>query len=531
MPYLSVSKELEVDLAINNNNRFSRIGGELALVGALILGAFLVRLAIDPFIGDKHQFIPAYAAVAAATWLAGWRAGAFTAFACLLTGEFFAPQSTVDSAAWHIAVAHGGYLGMSVLIVSLAEWVRRDKQEAALATAEVVAADRRKSDFMALLGHELRSPLATMALGERMIKSGHLDAMALRGTAEMMERQTERMTRLVADLLDVARLQTGKLSLRAVTLDVSLLVQEAAEEVRAAAGARDQRLVLLHPGAGGYMFADPLRLHQVLVNLLQNACKFSPEHSRIELSVCGDEGWVTISVKDEGIGIAPSQLQRIFEPFVQLPAAHGEERGLGLGLPLTRELVRMHGGSIRAFSAGAGRGSEFVVKLPRGVPARALAASQRAGQHVPGAPDTASAVKGKGAPAARRIMVVDDNPDAAATLAILLQLKGHEAFTAADGKGALEAAAQQRPDFVFLDIGLPDMNGLEVAARLRELLTQSTLVALTGWGGDGDRRRSRAAGCDAHLTKPVDPEAIDAVLTLMHEVPKAATATQTGDLP
>lgn len=508
-----------MDLAITKKNRFPRTGVELALVAALTLAAFLVRLAIDPFIGDKHQFVPAYAAVAAATWMAGWRAGAFTAFACLLVGETFAPHSAVDVASWHVALAYTGYLGMSALIVSLAEWVRRDKEEAAVATAEMRAADQRKSDFMALLGHELRSPLATIALGERMIKSGHLDAMALRGTAEMMERQTERMTRLVADLLDVARLQTGKLSLRPVTLDVSLLVQEAAEEVRAVADARNQRLVLLHPAAGGFMFADPLRLHQVVVNLLQNACKFSPEHSEIELSVSGDEGWVTIGVKDHGIGIAPSQLQRIFEPFVQLSGAHGEGHGLGLGLPLTRELVGMHGGSVRAFSAGAGRGSEFVVKLPRGVPASGFGAGQGAGQHVPGG---LNAVQGPAA--ARRIMVVDDNADAAATLALLLQLKGHEAFTAADGKGALAAAAQQRPDFVFLDMGLPDMNGLEVATRLRELLgARSTLVALTGRGGDEDRQRSRAAGCDAHLTKPVDPEAIDAALAA-HEARDPAPA-------
>ncbi len=513
-----------MDLAIDNNgNRFSRLSAGVSVVGALTFGAFLMRLAIDPFIGDTHQFMPAYAAVAAATWLAGWRAGAVTALACLVTGEFFGPHSAVDSAAWHVALAYTGYLGISALVVSLVEWVRRDKEEAALAAAEVRAADRRKSDFMALLGHELRSPLATMALGERLIKSGGLDAMALRGTAEMMERQTERMTRLVADLLDVARLQTGKLSLRPVTLDVSLLVQEAAEEVRAAAAARDQRLVLLRPAAGGFMFADPLRLHQVLVNLLGNACKFSPEHAEIELSVSGDEGWVTLSVKDQGIGIAPSQLQRIFEPFVQLPGDHGTDHGLGLGLPLTRELVRMHGGSIRAFSAGAGRGSEFVVKLPRGVAPGALAASQSAAGHLSGRPDAASAAPGL--PAARRIMVVDDNPDAAMTLAILLQLKGHEAFTAADGKGALEAAAQQRPDLVFLDLGLPDVNGLEVAARLRELLgARTTLVALTGWGGDEDRQRSRAAGCDAHLTKPVDPEALDKALALMHEARAPAAA-------
>ena len=513
-------------LAINNNNsRFSRTGVELVIVGVLTFAAFLFRWAIDPFLGDKHQFLPAYAAIAAATWLMGWRAGALAAVLGLASGELFHPHSAVDATTWHVALAYMGFLAVSVIIVSAAEWLRRDKQEAAAAAAELREADRRKSSFIAVLGHELRSPLATMALGERMLKSGRLDATALRGTAEMMERQTERMTRLVGDLLDVARLQTGKLSLHPALVDVSLLVQEAAAEMRVVTDARQQRLVLLHLAEAGFMHADPVRLHQVLVNLLQNASKFSPEHSDIEIALSGNEGWVTISVKDSGIGIAPSQLQRIFEPFVQLPAGHGEERGLGLGLPLTRDLVEMHGGTVRAFSAGTGSGSEFVVNLPRGVARSATPQSQPAPAASPAAAEPPSPQQkpepvqsqAQAHPAGRRVLVVDDNADAAATLALLLQLKGHEAFTAGDGRGALEVAEREHPDLVFLDIGLPDMNGLEVARKLRVLLgDRAALVALTGWGSEEDRSRSRAAGCNAHLTKPVDPDAIDAALSLVH---------------
>ena len=496
-----------------NKNRFSHAGAELAVVGVLTLAAFLFRLAIDPFLGDTHEFVPFYGAVAAATWLMGWRAGALTAAVCLVSGEFFSPHNDTDATNWHVALAYMGYFGVAAVLVSAAEWLRRDRQEAVESAAELRETDRRKSSFMALLGHELRSPLATLAVGERLLKSGGLDATALRGTAEMMERQTERMTRLVGDLLDVARLQTGKLSLHPALVDVSLLVQEAAAEMRVVTEARQQRLVLLQLADAGSMHADPVRLHQVLVNLLQNASKFSPEHSDIEVTLSGNEGWVTISVKDSGIGIAPSQLQRIFKPFVQLPASQGAERGLGLGLPLTRELVEMHGGSVRAFSAGAGSGSEFVVSLPRGVAPSAAPQSHPAPAAAPGLAERPEQAQ----PAGRRVLVVDDNADAAATLALLLQLKGHEAFTAGDGGAALEVAERQRPDLVFLDIGLPDMNGLEVARKLRALLgDRAAVVALTGWGREEDRSRSRAAGCDAHLTKPVDPDAIDAALSLVH---------------
>lgn len=505
-------------LAINNN--WSRTSAELAVVAVLTLAAFAFRLAIDPFLGDKHQFAPAYAAIAAATWLMGWRAGALAAALSLVSGEFFRPQNAVDAADWHVALAYLGFLVVAVVIVAVAERLRRDKQRAASVAAQLREANQRKSNFMAVLGHELRSPLATMAMGERMLRSGTLDEATLHGTTEMMARQTERMTRLVADLLDVARLQTGKLSLHPATVDVSLLVQDAAAEIRVVTDARQQRVVLQQPSAAGFIHADPVRLHQVLVNLLQNASKFSPECSEIELSVSGNDGWVTFSVKDEGIGIAPAQLQRVFEPFVQLPAGHGAERGLGLGLPLTRELVEMHGGSVRAFSAGPGRGAEFVVKLPRGVPPGALAPAESAGAGVLGEPAHASpdGEQEQAQPGGRRILVVDDNADAAGTLALLLQLKGHQTFTAGTGKAALEVGARERPDLVFLDIGLPDMSGLDVAGALRRLLgEQAVVVALTGWDSEDDRQRSLAAGCDAHLAKPVDVQALDAALGLVRD--------------
>ena len=511
-----------MDLAFHNK-KVSQAGTELAAAGMLALAAFLLRYAIDPFLTTKHEYLPAYAAVAAATWLIGWRGGALAALMCLASYEFFEPRHPADSENWHMALAYMGYLGTSVAIVSAVEWLRRERNEATMVADELREADRRKSDFMALLGHELRNPLATIAMGGKMLRTGGLDAMAVQGTLDMVERQTERMSRLVGDLLDVSRLQTGKLSLQRKMVDVFTLVQDAVTDARCATDERRQRVVLLQPAPAGFVYADPLRLHQIVVNLVQNASKFSPQGSDIELTVSGDEDQVLISVQDHGVGIPSSQLERIFDPFVQLPAARCEGRGLGLGLPLTRELAQMHGGHVRAFSAGTGRGSQFVVSLPRALPGDAPLPR----------PETREVIRAEPKPRlthdglpAHRILVVDDNEDAATTLAVLLQLKGHQTFMAGDGKGALEVASQQQPDFVFLDIGLPDMNGLEVATKLRELLGAGvTLVALTGWSGDQDRRRSRASGCDAHLTKPVEPEAIDAALALVHgAAPDAAAA-------
>ncbi len=348
--------------------KWSRPGEQMTAVTIAVVLAFVVRLAIDPFIGDKHQFVPAYGAIAAITWMIGWRAGAVTALICLLSGELFHSVSPLDSTTTHVAIALMGYVAVSILIISLAEWLRREKQEAAVETRELREADERMADFMALLAHELRSPLATIAMASSLPRAGALDPLAAGRALAIVERQAEHMTKLVGDLLDVSRVRTGKLSIHREMFDLFAVVQEAIGDVHRAMEAKQQNVRLLQPDPIGSIYADPLRVRQIVVNLVQNACKFSPEGAEIEISLLSYNFSICISVKDSGIGIRPSDLQRIFEPFVQMDTSEATTRGLGLGLPLTRELAQMHGGDVRAYSAGPGHGSEFIVTLPRQLP-------------------------------------------------------------------------------------------------------------------------------------------------------------------
>jgi signal transduction histidine kinase/ActR/RegA family two-component response regulator len=492
----------------------SRFAGDLRLVAVLIVAEFAVRAAIDPYIGDRHQYVPAYAAIGAATWLCGWRAGIITALACLLSGEVFAAVSTPDGTMQHESIAHAAYVFMSAAIISLAEWRRREWQAAAAATDELREADRRKSEVIALLGHEMRNPLASMAMGSKMLAAG-LDPAAASLTLRMVERQTQHMTRLVNDLSDADWLRQGKLPLQREMVDVAAAVQEAILAVRSATDAKQQQVELFRSEDVGAVFADPIRLQQILTQLLQNASQFSAERAKIEVGVLAREHWVSISVEDTGVGMPPSELPRIFDPFVRLAHSAAQTRGLGLGLTLSRELAHLHGGTLRAFSGGIGRGSEFVLTLPRIVPLEQAAVSEKREQ-ARHAGRARSMVRRNWAVARLRILVVDDDADTAATLALLLKLKGHDVLIALNGGAALEIAARKRPRVVFLDIGLPDMSGLDLATKLRELLgAEPALVAVTGWSSDEDVARSRTAGLDAHLTKPVDPAAIDQVLSLL----------------
>ncbi len=353
---------------------------EITAVTTAVVLTFAVRLAIDPFIGDKHQYVPAYAAIAAITWMYGWRPGAVTALFGLLSGELFESVNSFDSTTIHVAIAFMGYGGVSTLIVSLAEWLRREKQEADAETRELREADERMADFMALLAHELRSPLSVIAMATKLPRAGALDPAAAARSLAIVERQAEHMAKLVCDLLDVSRVRTGKLSIHREMFDLVALVEEAVSDVHREMEARQQKVKLLEPEPVGFIYADPLRVRQILVNLVQNACKFSPEGTEIEISLLSQNFSVCIVVKDSGIGIQPADLQRIFEPFVQVGTPGASARGLGLGLPLTRELAQMHGGDVRAFSAGPGRGSEFIVSLPRqSPPKRHLLARQKRG--------------------------------------------------------------------------------------------------------------------------------------------------------
>jgi PAS domain S-box-containing protein len=371
--------------------------------------------------------------------------------------------------------------------------------------ADVREADRRKDEFLAMLAHELRNPLAPIRNALHILKQAGADAAVLGRVREMMERQVQHMTRMVDDLLDVSRITRGKIELRKEDVDLASVVGRTVEVARPLIGDRRQTLTVDLPPEPVRLEADPTRLEQVLANLLNNAAKYTDHGGHIGLSARREGGELVLRVKDTGVGIAPDMLRRIFEPFVQADRVlHQSQGGLGIGLTLVRRLVEMHGGSVTAHSEGPGRGSEFVVRLPALSPEPPIPGARSAG------------VGGEPARAAprRRILAVDDNVDAADSLAVLLRLEGHDVRVAHDGPAALAAVEAEPPDLVFLDIGMPVMNGYDVARRLRQRpgLESLVLVAMTGWGQDEDRRRSQEAGFDHHLVKPVEPEALHRLL-------------------
>jgi CheY-like chemotaxis protein len=318
----------------------------------------------------------------------------------------------------------------------------------------------------------------------------------------MMERQLAQMVRLIDDLLDVSRITRGKLDLRRVRVDLASVVHSAVEGSRPLIEASAHRLTISLPHEPVHLDADPVRLAQLFANLLTNAAKYTDRggHIRLAAERRGDE--VVVSVRDTGIGIAAEHLPRVFEMFSQVSSALDRSQGgLGIGLSLVKGLVEMHGGNVEARSEGPGQGSEFVVRLP--VPGESPARQ---------APQPGGGM-GSDRPR-RRILVADDNRDAAESLAMMLRLAGHEVHTAHDGQEAVEAAAWFRPEVVLLDIGMPRLNGYDACRRIREEAWGKGIVlaALTGWGQEEDKFRSREAGFDEHLTKPVEPAALEKIL-------------------
>jgi PAS domain S-box-containing protein len=390
-------------------------------------------------------------------------------------------------------------------------WAHIERVRGAEALRE---ADRRKSEFLATLAHELRNPLAPIRNGlelMRMQAAGNVAGRAVNpaladNVRAMMERQVNHMVHLVNDLLDIARVSSGKLVLQARRVDLREAVATALETSRPLIDANGHRLEVSVPDAPLLIEADPVRISQVVSNLLSNAAKYTPHGGRIALTVRPGADAVEVAVADNGIGIDAASLGAVFEMFTQV--GHSIERangGLGIGLSLVRRLVELHGGSVRADSAGAGQGSRFTVRLPQAGAAPDLDA---------GAGRAAAAETQYGPGRRLRVLVADDNVDAAHTLAALLDLAGHETRVAHDGVAALALAAQFDPQLVFLDIGMPRMDGYETARRLRALPGSggALLVALTGWGAEEDRARSRAAGFDRHLLKPALPAEVEAVL-------------------
>jgi signal transduction histidine kinase len=365
-------------------------------------------------------------------------------------------------------------------------------------------ADRRKDEFLATLAHELRNPLAPIRTGLHVLNLSQ-DSTVVESTRKMMERQLSHMVWLVDDLLDVSRITSGKVTLRKEQVLLRAVAETAVEASRPIIEAAGHTLRVSLPDEPVWLAADPTRLAQVFTNLLTNAAKYTPEGGCINLSASREGGEVIVRVTDSGLGIPPSMLAEVFEMFTQVNRTlERSQGGLGIGLALVKRLVEFHGGTITAESPGLGGGSTFTVRLPL-VEACTSSPEQRSTAEPPSIRPSTSCC---------RVLVVDDNVDGAQSLANVLQIGGHEIRIAHSGPAALDAVCPFHPDVVFLDIGLPGMNGYEVAKRLREepLVSGAVLVALTGWGSDDDKRQSKEAGFDFHLTKPVDVAAIERIL-------------------
>jgi signal transduction histidine kinase/ActR/RegA family two-component response regulator len=370
------------------------------------------------------------------------------------------------------------------------------KKEAARSQAEreLRAADQRKDEFLAMLAHELRNPLAPISTGAHLLKLLHSDNAQITQTCAIIARQVEHMTALVDDLLDVSRVTRGLVSLSTQVLDLKNVVDDAAEQIRPLISARRHKVVLDLPPGPALVKGDHKRLVQVVANLLNNATKYTPEGGRIELRLAADGADYVLSVTDDGIGIEPALLAHVFDLFTQAERAPDRSQGgLGLGLALAKSLVELHGGSVSAHSAGLGQGSSFSLRLPRHV------------QEAEPAPAAQGGPRRQGA-APLRVLLVDDNVDAAHTLQMFLRASGHEVEIAYCALDAIELARSLRPHACLLDIGLPDFDGNELARRLRRMpeTAGATLAAMTGYGRQQDREAARAAGFDHYLVKPVN---------------------------
>ncbi len=377
-------------------------------------------------------------------------------------------------------------------------------------------ADRRKNEFLAMLAHELRNPLAPMRNAlqiMRLTASREVqrpEDEAIRSASTMMDRQVSQMVRLVDDLLDVSRISRGRIELRKARTELSSAIHHAVEAASASYKSMGHTLIVKIAPEPMYLNADPTRLAQVLGNLLNNACKYTPKGGQMLLTAERDGDHAVIRLKDNGIGIATEELPRIFEMFVQIDTSlERSVSGLGIGLTLVKSLVEMHQGTVHAHSAGLGHGSEFVVCLPIVV------------EH-PQSPIPVLTASKPTSTISRRILVVDDNQDSALSLAALLKFTGHHTDTASDGRAAVAAALTFLPEVVLLDIGLPLLNGYDACRQIRAQPngTRILLIALTGWGQDEDRLKSKEAGFDAHFIKPIDH---DQLMKLLAEFEPALT--------
>ncbi len=368
-------------------------------------------------------------------------------------------------------------------------------------TTELTQADRHKDEFLATLAHELRNPLAPIKNSLEILRRANGQTEIIEQARSTMERQMGQMVRLVDDLLDISRISRNKVELRKQQVELASIIHQAVETCQPLLHSGGHEVVLNLPAEPVHLNADPVRLTQVFSNLLNNACKFTKQKGRIELTAVRDGDGVLVKVRDNGIGIAPEMLSKVFEMFTQISQSlEREHSGLGIGLAIVQRLVEMHGGTVVAHSEGLGRGSEFVVRLPVLVepvqePSDATSSNPTQTQ-------------------SRRILVVDDNLDSARSLIMLLELTAFEAVSAHDGVEAVEKAQAYKPDVIVMDLGLPKRSGYDACRLIRQEPwgREVCIIAMTGWGQEEDRRKSKEAGFDGHLVKPVSFTALMALL-------------------
>ena len=384
----------------------------------------------------------------------------------------------------------------AVLVATVRAMLRLKRAE-----AELREADRRKDEFLATLAHELRNPLAPIRTGLELLRMLGDERNVVNDALRRMETQMGHLVRLVDDLLDLSRITSGKVTLRKTLLELGGVIRTTAEALRPELADAGHRLELVLPEQPLHVLADETRVAQIVSNLVNNASKYTPAGGRIGIRVTHEDGHAIVRVSDNGMGIPAAMLERIFEMFVQVERnVDRMQAGLGIGLTLVKRLVEMHGGTIAAASEGAGKGSTFEVRLPVAAP-------------------VAVARPAKKEPDARRrrlrVLVADDNEDAVLLLAAVIEMLGHDVCAATDGRQAVAYARDWRPDLVLMDLGMPRLNGIEAARRIRREPWghDLPLVALTGWGQEDDKRATKAAGFDRHLTKPVDAEALSALLS------------------
>ncbi len=379
--------------------------------------------------------------------------------------------------------------------------ITRDITQGKLTEAALRETDRRKDEFLATLAHELRNPLAPIRQAALISESENATDAQRRWSHNVISRQVRHMSLLLDDLLDISRITRGTLELRLEDTELADILEAAVETARPVIDAKGHKFTIEAPDESVQFMADPLRLAQILSNLLTNAAKYTDPGGEIRLRVACERQSIVFAVKDSGIGIPAEALKNIFEMFSQVKTTRDRsEGGLGIGLSLTRGLVDLHGGRIEARSAGAGFGSEFIVRLPR-----------RDSRIMPGAVPTAVDQEQV---VSRRVLIADDNRDAAESLAMLLQIEGHEVHVVHDGRAAVSAFTDFNPEVALLDIGMPELSGYEVARRVRKNVQGQTvtLIALTGWGQERDKEQALAAGFNHHFTKPVEPARISKIL-------------------